>query len=317
MRRILQVKIPDDAVDSALVEFLRRRFPYLSREQWGARIAQGRVLINGAATTADYKLARADHLESLFDDIPEPPVRLDFTILHEDADLLVVDKPPNLPCHPSGPYFNHTLWAALQDGRGIAAPSIINRLDRETSGLVIVAKNTDATRRCRMQFAKRQVEKGYIALVEGAFPETLSAQGCLVADDVSPAGKRRKFVSLLDGAPVPPGGETAITQFRLIALHGAVSEVEATPETGRRHQIRATLQSLGFPVVGDKLYGPDPAFFLRFCTDALTAEDRARLRMDRQALHSSRLRFRHPRTHEPVEFCATLPADMADCMSRC
>jgi len=95
-----------------------------------------------------------------------------------------------------------------------------------------------------------------------------------------------------------------------------VSEVEAVLHTGRLHQIRATLHSLGFPVVGDKLYGPDPMMFVRFCTDALTVEDRRRLRMDRQALHALELEFRHPATGQLMQFEAPLPPDMAAVLGR-
>lgn len=312
----MQFRIPEDRAGELLIDFLVQRFPYLPREGWLGRIDRGRVLVNAATTETGCRLARNDVVESLVDDIPEPAVCADLTVIHEDRDILVVDKPPNLPCHPGGRYFNHTLWAVVKREFGIESPAIINRLDRETSGVALIGKTEDATRRCRMQFAERRVEKTYIALVEGAFPESLEARGYLALDEASVIRKKRKFVAADEGGPVPPGGETSVTRFRRVALGAALSEVESHPETGRSHQIRATLQSLGFPVVGDKMYGVDPGMFLRFCTDALTAEDRLRLRMDRQALHAARLCLRHPRTHKPVEFAAPLPADMAGCMAR-
>jgi len=194
-------------------------------------------------------------------------------------------------------------------------PTFVNRLDRETSGLVVVALNPDAAKRCRRQFANRRVEKRYVAIVEGRFPEALEADGLLVEDAAFGRHKRRLFkprVACTEGE----AGEPAVTRFTLRRQVGPVSEIEAIPETGRLHQIRATLAWFGFPVVGDKLYGVDPAMFIRFCTDALTDLDRKRLRLGRQALHAAGLSFRHPRYQRPLAFDLPLPADMADLLAR-
>ena len=112
------------------------------------------------------------------------------------------------------------------------------------------------------------------------------------------------------------GAERAETFFRRMGDHEGISMVEAVPRTGRLHQIRATLHSIGFPVVGDKLYGPDPALFERFCTDMLSEADRHRLRMKRQALHAAHLEFRHPQGGRHLHFEAPLPADMLAIMGR-
>jgi 23S rRNA pseudouridine955/2504/2580 synthase/23S rRNA pseudouridine1911/1915/1917 synthase len=251
----------------------------------------------------------------------------------EDKDVMVVNKPANLPCHPAGRYFNHTLWAWLKTRHGVESPALVNRLDRETSGLLLVAKNAAAEAKCRTQFLQRAVVKRYTVLVEGAFPDALRATGWLMPDPGSGVHKRRRFepqseIPALEGCPeggvgssvgngkpvrrhAAPSREWAVTDFRLLRIVNDLSVVEAVLHTGRLHQIRATLHSLGFPVVGDKIYGPDPMMFVRFCTDELTADDWRRLRMTRQALHSMELEFIHPATGQQLHFEAPLPADMA------
>ncbi len=299
----------------SLVDFLVRRFPFHSREAWHEQIAQKRVEINGRVVEAEYALVYRDTMVYSADDIPEPPARLDVEVVHDDRDLLVVNKPPNLPCHPGGRYFHHTLWAVLKMRYGIESPALVNRLDRETSGLTVVAKTSEAARKCRAQFNDRRVEKRYVVLVEGSFPDALHAAGYLTPSHEGHLRKPRTFVPSEQGIGEPPGGEWAETRFRRLTFCNNLSEVEALPKTGRMHQIRATLHSLGFPVVGDKTYGVDPGIFLRFCTDSMTGEDRIKLRMDRQALHAAGLRFRHPRTGADLRFDLPLPPDMAALLS--
>jgi 23S rRNA pseudouridine955/2504/2580 synthase/23S rRNA pseudouridine1911/1915/1917 synthase len=320
MKRRIQFHIPQAHAGRPLLEFLAQRFPYHDHTGWAERIAQRRVCVNGHAAADEQRLAQDDLVEYLTDDIPEPRVNLNVTVVFEDADLLVINKPPNLPSHPGGRYFNHTLWAVLKTRFGLEQPTLINRLDRETSGLTVVAKTVEAAKRLHVEFRSRRVEKRYLALVEGVFPPRLEARGLLVPDADSPVKKKLKFVAT-ETAPLEQASQWAETVFQGLETvggdsskawkSGPISLIEVRPHTGRLHQIRATLQSVGFPVVGDKLYGHDPAIFVRFCQDQLTDDDRERLRLDRQALHAANLCIQHPRTHRNLELEAPLPTDMA------
>jgi 23S rRNA pseudouridine955/2504/2580 synthase/23S rRNA pseudouridine1911/1915/1917 synthase len=243
--------------------------------------------------------------------IPEPPVDPSFEVIHADPELLVINKSGNLPCHPAGRYFNHTLWAQLKSAGVCETPYFVNRLDRETSGLVVVARTAEAARACRTQFATRQVEKRYLALVEGIFPvEPWQANGWLLPDEGDGVRKKRRFVLATDGFDAPANGEWSETGLKLIRQLDEIALVEVTPVTGRLHQIRATLWSIGFPLVGDKLYGLDVSWFDRFRKNDLSAHDWQRLRMKRQALHAAGLRFCHPHDGRELKFEVPLPADM-------
>lgn len=212
------------------------------------------------------------------------PVDKDVRIIFEDDGLLVIDKPGNLPCHPGGSYLNNTLLHVLR-GRGYESLYIMNRLDRETSGIVLLAKNLEVAKSLTNQFKNHTVQKEYTVLVHGEFPEKLVAAGWLVRDQNSLIVKKRRLVQ--NAEKPPQNAEFAETEFERISFHNGISRLTARPKTGRTHQIRATLFSLGYPVAGDKIYGLDETIFLRFITDSMTNSDREKLIYARQALHAS------------------------------
>jgi len=308
----MRFTIREKDAGKTLVAFLVARFTYHAGPEWAELIHAGRVRVNGYATVPEAALRVGDVLRYDASDVPEPPVDTDVGVVRDDPLVMAVDKPGNLPCHPGGRYFNHTLWMLLKERYGVEDPVIVNRLDRETSGLVLVAKTPEAAHNLWKQFASHKVVKRYTVFVEGEFPERADAAGWLSPDPTSAIRKKRRFIPAEAGAAAPAQeSEWAETAFERIRLCDGFSVVTAQPRTGRMHQIRATLLSLGYPVVGDKLYGVDETLFLRFCEDALTAEDRVRLRLGRQALHADYLRFYHPRFGALTELVAPMPEDMA------
>jgi 23S rRNA pseudouridine955/2504/2580 synthase/23S rRNA pseudouridine1911/1915/1917 synthase len=308
MKRIARTVVPAQAAGLHLLDYLVSRFTYHSLADWCRIFSEGRVLLNGTIAAGETVLKRGDQIEYLFPDLPEPPVDDRFAILFQDEFLLAVDKSGNLPCHPAGKYFHHTLWALLKEQYPEDAFEFVNRLDRETSGIVLLARQAKAALACRRLFASQRVHKRYVVLVEGAFPEQFRCDGYLESDPGSEVRKKRRFVA--DENPDAPIRDRAQTAFRLLRSLDSLSLVEALPETGRLHQIRASLCSSGYPVVGDKLYGVDDRLFLQFIEDGLRPEDLRRLRLDRQALHAAELRFPHPVTGEQLRLSAPLPADM-------
>jgi 23S rRNA pseudouridine1911/1915/1917 synthase len=230
--------------------------------------------------------------------IPQPAEPHRFTVIDESANWLVVDKPPFLEVHPSKPHGRATLWDGL---RALLAyelvnggqVSIINRLDRETSGLTLVAKNRDTAREFHRQMEARRVEKEYLALVWG-WPET---EAFTVDAPILRQGKREPSSIYLKQAAHPEGA-IARTQFRVESTFTLETSngsrfalIRALPETGRMHQIRVHLAHAGHPVVGDKIYGPDEGCYLEFIRTGWTPELASRLLLPRHALHSTILRL--------------------------
>jgi len=311
MTREMRFTIRERDAGKALVVFLAERFTYHDEAAWRALVAEQRVRVNGRIVPADAVLATGDEIRYEAEAIPEPPVDTVFGVVSDDPLLLVVNKPGNLPCHPGGRYFNHTLWALLKERCGLREPVFVNRIDRETSGLVVVAKTPGAAHNLSAQFSSHRVVKRYTVFVEGHFPVRADACGWLCADTGSAVRKKRRFVPAAAGSAAPEdGAEWAETLFERERICDGFSVVTATPRTGRLHQLRATLLALGFPVVGDKLYGVDETLFLRFCAGSLSAEDARVLRLPRQALHAGYLCFRHPRFGSLTELSAPLPTDM-------
>jgi 23S rRNA-/tRNA-specific pseudouridylate synthase len=297
MERKPFARLGRDESGKTLIDWLSARFTYLSADGWRTMLDEGRVEVDGAAASPDRILAAG---ETVFFDPPplvEPEVDPRYSVVMEDEDFLVVDKSGNLPCHPSGRFFEHSLWYLLRADYGEVR--IATRLDRETSGLVLVCRSASSAAFAQGLLSRGRIAKDYLVLVHGAFPERLDASGYLIADEASAVRKKRRYV---EGGPIPEGlkAEACATSFELLrsfelAPSGAstipVSLLRARPATGRTHQIRATLFSLGFPLVGDKLYGLDEGFFLRFAAGTKNNEDLTRLIVPNQALHCAGLAF--------------------------
>ncbi|MCL1920167.1 MAG: RluA family pseudouridine synthase [Kiritimatiellaeota bacterium] len=309
MRRTASTVIRREDDGKTLLGFLAARFRYHSQEEWRARTAGGRIFLNDTPALPGAVLHHGDTLRYEMPDIPEPPVEMTYGVLFEDDALLAVNKPGNLPSHPGGKYFNHTLWAVLKARTQLDRLHFANRLDRETSGVTLLCKTPEAARHVGQQFAAHRVGKTYIVLVEGDFPEHLHAAGWLTADIASPVRKKRRFCASIPYPP-PADAQPCETRFKRIRQCDGFCAVRAYPSTGHLHQIRATLHSLGHPVMGDKLYGKDETLFLRFISGTLTEADRIALRLARQALHAESLRLLHPVTNTPLTLSAPLPEDM-------
>jgi 23S rRNA pseudouridine1911/1915/1917 synthase len=219
------------------------------------------------------------------------PVAMELAVLHEDADLLVVDKPPFLLVHPTAPEHDRTLAhgvaAHLAEQGEPATVHPVHRIDRDTSGLVLFAKTSHAHHRLDLQLREGEIHREYLALVEGV---VAGESGTIDA----PVGRDPRNHAL---RTVRDDGDPAVTRWRVEERAGGATLLRCVLETGRTHQIRVHLRHLGHPVVGDTQYGAARTPAIR-----------------RQALHASRLSFTHPRTGEAVDVLAPLPADLAAAM---
>jgi 23S rRNA pseudouridine955/2504/2580 synthase/23S rRNA pseudouridine1911/1915/1917 synthase len=306
MERIAETKIRADGAGSSVMGYLCSRFTYAEEARWARYCRDGEVLLNGEPAAGDEELSMGDLLSFRPKNLEEPFARLDYRIVFEDEDFLILDKPAPLPCHPGGPFFKHSLWHALHES-GRRGLHFAGRLDRETSGLMAACKNEEALRSWNANAASGGIEKAYRAIVHGDFPESLCARGFIQADRSSAIRKKAEYLGA-DGAAPGPDARPCRTDFRLLSRERGLSLVEAVLATGRTHQIRATLHSLGYPVLGDKLYGLDESFFLRFRDGSLSGPDLDALVLDRQALHSAVLRFPGP-GGRTMEFFSDPPWD--------
>jgi len=300
--RIIESTVDENASGQRLDIWLSRRFTYLSRNQWQDAVREHRILLNGKHTRCS-RILQTGELITFRPERDEPPATMDYRIVYEDEFLYVVDKGGDLPCHPAGPFFRHTLWFDMK--RRFGQVYIANRLDRETSGLMLVGKTPATATRLAELFQSDAVCKRYHALVYGKFTAPVNACGYLLDIPAGPVRKKRRFVFTEE-----TDGEKAETLLTPLEIHSSWSRVEAVPRTGRLHQIRATLCSLGFPLLGDKLYGPDETIYLRFADGTMTDGDRERLVLPRQALHALSLEFTHPHTGQALNFTAPWPDDL-------
>jgi 23S rRNA pseudouridine1911/1915/1917 synthase len=231
----------------------------------------------------------------------------ELALVFEDADTLAIDKPPGQAVHPSGRNLTGTLVQAVHarysEGAELPVPiRLCHRIDKETSGVVLLAKGARAHRQIRKQFERHTVEKEYLAIVHGA-PESEAGRIELPLGPAAGATVRMKIAVRVDGAP-------AATGWRVVERFEQHALLACALHTGRQHQIRVHLAAIGHPIVGDKLYGGDEELFLRGTRAELDARDLAALGLPRHALHSHRLAWASPTTGMRVEARAPLPPDM-------
>ena len=276
-----------------LDQFLARQTTQLTRAQLHRLIVDGQALLNGRSAKPAQKVRKGD-LVSLT--IPPPrvtdvaPQWMPLTVIYQDSDIVVIDKPAGLSVHPGPGHPDQTLVNGLlarcpdiQGVGGAIRPGIVHRLDKDTSGLMMVAKNHHAHQELSNQIKDRRVTKGYLALATG----TVAPDAGIIDQPIARDPRHRKRMAVV------PGGRDSRTRYRILEKPAGHSLLEVSLETGRTHQIRVHLAYLGHPLLGDSVYG------------------KASPRLDRHFLHANLLGFRHPRTGEALEFRAELPPDLA------
>lgn len=290
--------------------WLNRQMPGFSRSRVQALIRAGNVLVDGHRTRSHCRVT--DGLEAHVE-IPAPvptelvPENIPLEVLHEDSFIVVLNKPAGLVVHPAGGHWTGTLANALlahcKDLAGIGGemrPGIVHRLDRDTTGAMVVAKNDRAMEVLARQFKKALVHKEYVALVHGA-PDPATGR---IETMIGRSRHDRKKMSTK-----PVAGRRAVTNYEVAERFKDCSLVRLVIETGRTHQIRVHMTHIGHPVVGDQQYGRKRGGRRASAGIDLFA-------VPRQMLHAEVLRFKHPKDMKPVEFRAPLPGDMADLLAR-
>ena len=301
----LTFSITEPESGERLDAFLANHVPGWSRARLQRLIEEGDVLVNGQQVKASYKLRTQDQVEAELTPTPATeftPEDIPLQIVHEDEDIIVVNKPAGMVVHPAAGVRSGTLANALafhfqqlSKLGGEARPGIVHRLDKGTSGLLVVAKTETAHQHLGDQFRAREVFKSYIALAHGQVHPRRGQIDQPIARD---PGNRTRMA-------IVRGGREALTLFRVREAFERFTLLDVELKTGRTHQIRVHLAWLKHPVVGDQTYGGG-----RDKTVYDAAVRRALAKLDRQFLHAERLGFRHPRTNETLTFTCELPTDL-------
>lgn len=306
-----QIIAREDEQGLRLDVFLQSRYRDFSRNEWQNRIGEGDIRINGSVARSSRRLNAGDVIDFSYTMPDEPVTPTEIPVLYEDGHFLVINKPAGLPVHPSGIYQTGTVTTILTERKILSRGHLVHRLDRETSGVLVLAKSRDAATKFQKVLRSGEIDKDYLTIIEGQITERIDAKGFIFQLPGASLKRRRYFTRENPPAhAIEP--QTCRTVFTPIEKRSDITLVEARIFTGRMHQIRATLSSLGYPVVGDKLYGVDENLYFKFADDQLTNADWSVLRMSRCALHAARLVLPHPVTGQPWELIAPLPTDMGN-----
>ena len=306
----IRFTIDKSQCDQRLDIFLSQSDAAISRSHVKCVIEEGDVLVNGIIPKVSQRLKEGDVI-ILTQRPPQEasalPQNIPLDIVYEDAAIIVINKPAGMVTHPAPGNYENTLVNALlfhcHDLSGIGGvlrPGIVHRLDKDTSGLIVVAKSDEAHRHLSAQFEKHEVQKKYLALVWG---DTKDKQG----EIVKPVG--RHTVDRKKMSTNTKRGKEALTFWKVIERYGVATLLEVEIKTGRTHQIRVHLSDLRYPIIGDAVYGGAANKMQNIADSALKAQIKA---FNRQALHAAYLSFIHPLNGKRVEFNADMPKDMAD-----
>ncbi len=298
VRIVLDVADEDDG--ERLDRWISSRVADISRSYAQNLVRAGDVYVNGEVAKPARRVHTGDRVEILLPPVEAPPqltpAYVPVPIVYEDEDIIVFDKPAGMVTHPAPGHEHGTLVNALKALRPdlkltpIERPGVVHRLDKDTSGLIVVAKNDAARRFLLKQWQERNVVKRYLALVHGVIPEEEGTINAPISRDLNDR-KRMGIVA---------SGRTAISHFRVLERFLEATLLLVTIETGRTHQIRVHLNFIGHPVVGDQLYGKRPF----------------KVPMPRQFLHATYLKFALPESGQPIEVETPLPQDLAAVLNR-
>ncbi len=306
-----EIEVRPRADGARLDSYLTTRFPDFSRSVIQKVIDAGAVLVNGKPGRASYKVKGGDLLRIWLPDIGDgtpTPEDIPLTILHEDQGFVVVNKPSGMVVHPARGNWAGTLVNALQfhfdklsTVSGAHRPGVIHRLDRDTSGVILVGKDDRAHTRLARQFEDREVEKSYLALVYG----TPSRDRDYIE---KPIGFHPTYREKMAIRPLQEGAREAVTFYEVLERFRGHALVRCHPKTGRTHQIRVHLTHIGHPILADKLYSGRDRVTLGELTGL--GPDHASVLIERQALHAQTLRFTHPESGQSLQFTADPPEDI-------
>ena len=285
-----------------LDKYLTEQFPEQTRSYLQKLIKDGEILVNGKTVKAGYQLTKGDEVSV---NIPEPkeldvePQQMDLDIVYEDEDVILINKPKGMVVHPAPGHTTDTLVNGLlyhcKDNlsgiNGVARPGIVHRIDRDTTGILIVCKNDMSHNSIAAQLKEHSITRRYRALVHGNVKnDTGTVEGPIGRH---PVDRKKMAINERNGKP-------AVTHYTVLERFGNYTLIECVLETGRTHQIRVHMTSIGHPLVGDEVYGPAKCPF----------------KLQGQSLHAMVLGFVHPRTGEYMEFSADLPAYFEDLLRK-
>ena len=285
-----------------LDKYLSEQFPEQTRSYLQKLIKEGQVLVNGKTVKSGYQLSKGDEVSVT---IPEPkeldvePQKMELDIVYEDEDVILINKPKGMVVHPAPGHTTDTLVNGLlyhcKDNlsgiNGVARPGIVHRIDRDTTGILIVCKNDMSHNSIAEQLKEHSINRRYRALVHGNLKEdTGTVEGPIGRH---PVDRKKMAINERNGKP-------AVTHYTVLERFGNYTLIECKLETGRTHQIRVHMTSIGHPLVGDEVYGPAKSPF----------------KLQGQCLHAMVLGFVHPRTGEYMEFSADLPEYFEDLLKK-
>lgn len=298
---IRQCKVEENIFPIRIDKYLGDRFSYYSRTKWQNIISNGLVELNGIKPKYTRLVRKGDTILYHLVDLKEPEVSKDINIIYDDGDLVVVNKPANLPVIPSGRYYHNTLHSIISEQLNISV-RMLNRIDRETSGCVVLCRTHNTASKFSALIKNNKIKKIYLAIIESDTPpeQYFTVEGFMVE---SGDKNYRRYQTLHKESEQ---GKYSKTSFKTLKTLGKYSLLLCKLHTGRMHQIRVHLKSKNYYLLGDKIYGRDGAVLF----DNFLSGKYVNTILDRQALHSYKLCFIHPITGEKIKVKADIPMDL-------